>query len=73
MGRRSLKTTQCEQECFCGRRGALWSFRGQWHPSPPAPQSYIVRVRHEVADVAVLLTAERTDSTCCSASSILPG
>jgi len=30
-------------------------------------------VRHEVADVAVLLSAERTDSTCCSASSILPG
>src|SRR6266550_4354925 len=35
--------------------------------------SLIVRVRHEVADVAVLLSVERTDSTCCSASSILPG
>jgi hypothetical protein len=31
------------------------------------------RVRHEVADGAVLLSAERTGSTCCSASSILPG
>ena len=32
-----------------------------------------VRVRHEVADVAVLQSVERVDGTCCSASSILPG
>jgi hypothetical protein len=30
-------------------------------------------VRHDVADVSVLLSAERIDNTCCSASSILPG
>ena len=42
---------------------------------PPARRllNSAVRVRHEVADVAVLLSAERTYSTCCSASSILPG
>jgi hypothetical protein len=35
--------------------------------------SRVVRVRHDVADVAVLLSVERIDSTRCSASGILPG
>jgi hypothetical protein len=37
------------------------------------PVSLIVRVRHEVADVAVRRCLESADRTCCSASSILPG
>jgi hypothetical protein len=53
-----------------GRHDAI-----SWFTALPAGPllSYGVRVRHEVADVAVLRFAERVDSTCCSASSILPG
>jgi len=40
---------------------------GGWGTGQPA------RVRHEVADVVVLRRKEPADSTCCSASSILPG
>jgi hypothetical protein len=32
-----------------------------------------IAVRHEVVDVTVLASSERTNSTCCSANSILPG
>ena len=38
-----------------------------------APQRYPVRVRHDVADVTVLRQMICVDSTCCSASSIIPG
>src|SRR5262245_38202175 len=40
-------------------------------PGGPETESP-VRVRHEVADVAVLRPREKADSTCCSASSIQP-
>ncbi len=56
-----------------GALGAISVLEAQRLPRPPTPENYSVGVRHDVADVSVLLTAERTDSTCCSASSILPG
>src|SRR5262249_60952408 len=38
----------------------------------PTPESYIVRVRHEVVAETVVLFCKGGDNTCCSASSPLP-
>jgi len=40
---------------------------------PWTTESFAVRVRHDVADVTVLRQMICVDSTCCSASSIIPG
>ena len=54
-------------------RAGIAAFRGILSSEPARQLILSVRVRHDVADVAVLLTVERSDSTCCFASSILPG
>ena len=46
---------------------------GHQRPQRAGCSSAVVRVRHEVADVAVLKITKRTDSTPCSASGIQPG
>ena len=61
-----------EPAAAANRRG-MAAFQGVAALPPRRWLSFIVRVRHEVADVAVLLSVERTDSTRCSASGILPG
>ena len=45
-----------------------------WANCPPRPphESLAVGVRHDVADVTVLWRRIYVDSTCCSASSIIP-
>jgi hypothetical protein len=50
----------------------LTAFRVSVQPvaNSAGPVSLIVRVRHEVADVAVLRLEDKADGTCCSTSSI---
>jgi hypothetical protein len=53
--------------------GAPPALGGHQRPQRAGCSSAVVRVRHEVADVAVLKITKRTDSTPCSASGIQPG
>src|SRR5262249_52982711 len=66
---------QAGQRQRARRTGSAWELQaaGAFVVSSPlrgVPRrllSVVARVRHEVADVAVLLSVERIDGTCCSA------